>query len=208
MKINVKKTLVDSILAGVCISLGGMVFLKVGGVMGAILFSFGLITVICYKLKLYTGVSGFVRTKQDFAELPLVIIGNIVGCFGVALCAREASPDVVATAQGLLEARLGKNLLQVGLLAMGCGFVMTTVVTFARQGQWLPLLFGIPLFILCGFYHSIADAFYITTTCGVSDYTWPVAALYVMELVGNFVGCNLYRFFQKLARVGATAPKG
>ena len=207
MKINVMKTLVDSILAGVCISLGGMVFLKVGGVAGAALFSFGLITVICYKLKLYTGVSGFVRSKQDFAELPLVIVGNIVGCFGVACCAREAAPDVIPTAQSFLEARLDKSLLQVGLLAMGCGFVMTTVVTFARKGQWLPLLFGIPLFILCGFYHSIADAFYITTACGVSDYTWPVASLYVMELLGNFVGCNLYRFFRKLARMGQESPK-
>ena len=37
---------------------------------------------------------------------------------------------------------------------------MTTVVKFARQKKFIPLLIGVPLFILSGFWHSIADAFY------------------------------------------------
>ena len=41
-----RKTIIDSILAGICISLGGVAFLKVGGIVGAVLFSFGLITVV------------------------------------------------------------------------------------------------------------------------------------------------------------------
>ena len=44
-------------------------------------------------------------------------------------------------------------------LAIGCGFIVTTSVQFARQEKWLPLLLGIPLFILCGVPHCIADAF-------------------------------------------------
>lgn len=68
-----RKTIIDSILAGICISLGGVAFLKVGGIVGAVLFSFGLITVVCYKMKLYTGVSGFVENKRDWIELPVII---------------------------------------------------------------------------------------------------------------------------------------
>ena len=62
-----RKTIIDSILAGICISLGGVAFLKVGGIVGAVLFSFGLITVVCYKMKLYTGVSGFVAFTLMFS---------------------------------------------------------------------------------------------------------------------------------------------
>ena len=155
-----RKTIIDSILAGICISLGGVVFLKVGGIVGAVLFSFGLISVVCYKMKLYTGVSGFVETKQDWIELPVVIIGNIVGCALVAAAIKTAIPELVENANKIVESRLDKGFGNVMLLAVFCGFFMTTVVNFARQMSWLPLLFGIPLFIMCGFVHSIADAFY------------------------------------------------
>ncbi|MBR4722044.1 MAG: formate/nitrite transporter family protein [Muribaculaceae bacterium] len=194
-----KKVIVDSILAGFCISLGGIVNLKVGGIAGAVLFSFGLITVISYRLKLYTGVSGFVRTRRDFIELPVVIIGNVVGCLFAGLATKYALPDLVATAQGLVDARLSKSLWQVLLLAAACGFIMTTVVKFAREGKWLPLLFGIPLFILSGFIHSIADAYYLSAALTFDTLTWSVVALYIMELLGNFIGCNLYRGMQKFA---------
>ena len=196
----VRKVIVDSILAGICISLGGIVNLKVGGVAGAVLFSFGLITVISYRLKLYTGISGFVRTKHDFAEIPIVILGNVVGCLLTGICVKYCLPDLVETAQGIVDARLSKSFWQVILLAAACGFIMTTVVKFAREGKWLPLLFGIPLFILCGFIHSIADAFYLSAALSFDTLSWSVALLYFAELIGNFIGCNLYRGMQFFAR--------
>ena len=39
-----------AILAGICIAIGGTVNLKVGGVAGAVLFAFGLTTVVYYGL--------------------------------------------------------------------------------------------------------------------------------------------------------------
>ena len=44
-------------LAGLCISIGCVVNLRVGGVAGAALFAFGLLAVVHYKLKLYTHYS-------------------------------------------------------------------------------------------------------------------------------------------------------
>lgn len=75
---NISKLLLSSILAGCCIGIGGTVFLKVGGVEGAVLFSIGLIAVVSYKLKLYTGAAGFV-TKSNILYLATVA-GNFVGC--------------------------------------------------------------------------------------------------------------------------------
>lgn len=197
-----RKTIIDSILAGICISLGGVAFLKVGGIVGAVLFSFGLITVVCYKMKLYTGVSGFVETKRDWIELPVIILGNIVGCALVALAINTALPDLAATAQTIVDGRMEKGFWNVVILAIFCGFIMTTVVNFARQKMWLPLLFGIPLFIMCGFVHSIADAFYYSLALGFEGWTGQAILVYLASILGNFIGCNLYRFMQ------LAAPKG
>ena len=60
----------SAIFAGICISVGGIVNLTVGGIAGAVLFAFGLLTVVSYSLKLYTGTAGFIsNTKKDFGTL-------------------------------------------------------------------------------------------------------------------------------------------
>lgn len=40
------KTFKTSIMAGVCIGLGGLIFMKVGGIIGAVMFAFGLLCVL------------------------------------------------------------------------------------------------------------------------------------------------------------------
>jgi len=42
----------SAIIAGICISIGCVVNLRVGGVAGAVLFAFGLLAVVHYKLNL------------------------------------------------------------------------------------------------------------------------------------------------------------
>ena len=183
-----------AILAGLCISIGGVVNLRVGGVEGAVLFAFGLTTVVYYKLKLYTGTAGFIRARGDWSMLFTVLAGNIVGCWLTALAIRYAQPDVIEPASNILAGRLAKGPWACGLLAVGCGFIMTTAVQFAREGKMLALLLGVPVFILCGFTHSIADAFYFLVCPAEQMLSLPVLVIYVAEVLGNFVGCNLYRW--------------
>jgi formate/nitrite transporter FocA (FNT family) len=184
----------SSILAGICIGIAGFGFLALGGIAGAVLFAFGLITVVCYKLKLYTGTAGFI-VKGEAGKLLIILLGNIVGCLMVALLARVSPMDLQGAARKILESRLSIGPVRAGLLAIGCGFLMTTAVTFARRGQWLPLLFAVPMFILCGFPHCIADAFYYLTVpfSFIMENIWSVLSLYVCLVIGNFIGCNLYR---------------
>ena len=191
---KMKKIFQLAVLAGVCISIGGTVYLRVGGVAGAVLFAFGLTTVVYYKLKLYTGTAGFIRRNGDWGMLGMVLLGNIVGCALSAWAISYAQPDCVAPAQAILEGRLAKGPLACGVLAIGCGFIMTTAVAFARQGKMLPLLLGVPAFIRCGFAHSIADAFYFLLVPTNELLQPAVAAVYAAEVAGNFVGCNLYRW--------------
>lgn len=187
-------TLRSSILAGVCVGLAGFGYLAEKSIIGAVVFSFGLLAVVAYRLKLYTGMAGFFR-RGEFGQLMFILFGNIVGCLLVGLLARCSPMPIQATAQAVLEARLANGPLFGGLLAVGCGFIMTTVVTFARKGNILPLLFGIPLFINCGFPHCVADAFYylcVPVEFLCSNFV-AVLVFYLSIVAGNFVGCNLYR---------------
>lgn len=185
----------SAILAGIAISIGGFGYLALGGIAGAVFFAFGLITVVRYKMKLFTGVVGFIQSWKDLPETLLVLLGNIVGCLLVALLARLSPMDLQGAAQKLLEGRLAIGPLRAGALAIGCGFIVTTSVFFGRQEKWLPLVLGIPLFILCGFPHCIADAFYYLTVpfSFLGAHFWEVLGLYACLVVGNFIGCNLYR---------------
>ena len=187
----------SSVLAGIAIGIAGFGYLAVGGLAGAVLFSFGLLTVVGYKLKLYTGTAGFIN-KGEFPELMLILLGNIVGCLLVGLLTRASNMDLQAAAQKLLEIRLGNGPLRCGLLGIGCGFIMTTAVTFAREKNYLPLLFGVPLFIICGFTHCVADAFYyLAVPAAFLKAHWlEVLGVYLSIVLGNFIGCNLVRIFR------------
>ena len=190
----IRDTFLLAILAGVCISIGCVVNLRVGGVAGAVLFAFGLTTVVYYGLKLYTGTAGFIRRQGDWTMLVTVLLGNIVGCLLSAWMIAYAQPDCIEPAAKIMAGRVAKGPWACFLLAIGCGFIMTTAVEFARKGKMLPLVLGVPVFILCGFAHSIADAFYFLVSPAEQVLNGSVLAVYLSEVLGNFVGCNLYRW--------------
>lgn len=189
----------SAVFAGLTIGIAGFGFLaRPEGltIIGAVLFAFGLATVVHYKLKLYTGTAGFIK-RGEVGQLLLILGGNIIGCLLLALMVRCSPMPLQETAQSILEGRLAVGPLRGGVLAMGCGFIMTTAVTHARQGQMLPLIFGVPLFIVCGFPHCVADAFYYLCVPlkYLADNAGQVLLFYASIVLGNFVGCNAYRLF-------------
>jgi formate/nitrite transporter FocA (FNT family) len=184
----------SSLMSGVCVGIAGFGYLATRDIVGSILFAFGLLSVVNYRLRLYTGTAGFIK-KGEIRLLCLILIGNIFGCLLVALLARLSPLNLQESAQSILESRLAVGPFKGSILAIGCGFIMTTAVTFARRGNNLPMLFGVPLFITCGFPHCVADAFYYLTT--PIDF-WQnnfidILTFYTSIVIGNFVGCNFYR---------------
>ena len=191
----------SSILAGMAIGIGGYGFLAsgiqseaYGQLFGAILFSFGLITVVAYKLSLYTGTAGFIK-KNEVGRLFVILGGNILGCLLMGLISRLSPLDMQDAAQNVLSLRLERGPLRCGLLGIPCGFMMTTAVTFARKQHYIPLLLAVPLFIVCGFTHCIADAFYYSCVPleFIKDHALQTLFVYISIVLGNLVGCNLYR---------------
>ena len=189
-----KNLIHSAIMAGICIGIAGFGYLAVGGIVGAVTFAFGLLAVVHYRLKLYTATAGFFA-KGELLQLCTILAMNIVGCLLVALMARMSPMPLQDAAQHILEGRLNAGIVQSGVLAIGCGFIMTTAVKWGREGKFLPLLFGVPLFIICGFPHCVADAFYYL--CVPVEYltanAGQVLLLYASIVLGNFIGCNLYR---------------
>ena len=191
----------SALMAGITIGVAGFGYLAsgvqsevYGTVVGAVLFSFGLLTVLGYKMALYTGTAGFIK-KNETGNLLIILLSNILGCLILALLSRLSVMDIQAQAQKVLQLRLETGALRCGFLAIGCGFIMTTTVAFARKGNITPLLLGVPLFIVCGFPHCVADAFiFLAAPFGfLGANVWAILPLYVCIVLGNFVGCNLYR---------------
>lgn len=195
------KTLRSSIFAGIYIGTAGFGFLAsgiqsevYGSLVGAVLFSLGLMAVVGYKLKLYTGTAGFIK-KNEVGELLMILFGNIIGCLFVGLLARVSPMDIQGAAQRILELRLKTGAVRCGLLGIACGLLMTTSVRFAREKHYLPLLFAVPLFIVCGFTHCVADAFYYlcVPVAFLKTHALEILGVYACIVLGNLIGCNLYR---------------
>ena len=195
------KLIRSSILAGMAIGCGAFGFLAsgvqsqaYGQLFGAILFSFGLISVVAYKLSLYTGTAGFIK-KNELGKLFIILGGNIVGCIIMGLITRASHLPIHEAAQNVLTLRIERGPLFCGLLGVPCGFMMTTAVTFARRQHYIPLLLAVPLFIVCGFTHCIADAFYYSCVSFdfLTDHAFQTLCVYVSIVLGNLLGCNLFR---------------
>ena len=189
-----------SLFAGVLIAIAGWGFLA-NPVLGMFLFCVGLIAVVKYQTRLYTGTAGFLSSWRDLPSLLLILLGNIAGCLAVACVALVSPLPLGEAAIKVISSRLAVGWWGTGLLAIGSGLLMSLAVDFARKNRdfsdWLPLLFAVPAFILCGFPHCVADAFYCCVYLfSASDIPWlSLAAYYGAIVLGNFIGCNIYRLF-------------
>lgn len=182
---------IRSILAGICIGLGGAIFIKLGGIIGACMFAFGLLTVVHFKLPLYTGTAGFIKLNnwREYERMLYILFGNILGCILLSYMNIKGIDGST-----IIQSRLDTNYLQCFLNAIGCGLIMTLIVQGGRDKNLLLILFGIPLFILLGFYHSIADAFYMMVSSEELRNLFFVK--YWIIVLGNFVGCNIPRLLK------------
>lgn len=182
---------------------------------GSVLFSIGLIAIVTLKLNLFTGKAQFVwgmprgkwNAENSYMWLLGILVLNFLGCMLTASLVGNAEYQTAAVA--IIGKRLAVSPLKNGLLAIGCGWLMTLAVQGVAKNNWLPLLFGIPAFIICGFPHCVADAFYLSSL--PLDYIagqWQSLLLfYVSIVIGNFLGCNAYRLVNPPVKAAMPAPE-
>lgn len=175
----------NCILAGFSIGIAAVCYLKGGVYIGAVLFAFGLSAIVYSKWPLYTGASGFFKNWGEFGFLWPMLLLNICGTALAACMALDMNLGEAAAVP--VDIRLARGFWGCLVPAIGCGFIMSVSVKYARQGHWIPLLLGIPTFVICGFPHCVADIAYYTLSPRGVDMILP----WLGTVAGNFIGCNL-----------------
>ena len=166
--------------ASLLIGLGDYVLLKIGEPIGPFLFAFGLLGVCALSLNLFTGKCGFwIEDGIPIVDLLIILAVNLVAGYGFGLLFNIIDSSIVAVAEGKVA---GWNLdLEFFFKSVMCGAIMYLAVELYRRGTTLGVLIGVPLFIFCGFQHSIANVI----TMGVAGaLSWTV----LLCALGNFVG--------------------
>ena len=191
---KVYKSFVSSILAGICVALGGVIFLSVENkVLGAMFFTVGLFCVCTFKLNLYTGKVCYVfeRDKAYALNIPVIWLGNLVGTTLIASMVRLTRISAIAErAAGMCDIKLADNLLSIFILSVLCNIFIYIGVEGYNQnpheiGKYLALFFGVMIFILSGFEHCVANMFYF----GIAGMWSPKTFLYLLVMtVGNAAG--------------------
>lgn len=184
-----------AIYAGIMISFGGMVYLACENkVIGAFLFSFGLLTIVNQKFNLYTGKIGFAKTKEDFLNILFILVGNVIGAGAMALIYRLTICDVEML-NALWAAKLQKGPFAFFLLSVLCGVMMYLAIdNYQRNNQLLFIILPVMIFILSGFEHSVANMFYFFSSSirNMESILW-----LLISILGNGVGALLYDFFKR-----------
>ena len=186
-----------ALLSGILIGLGSAGYLAVGGIPGAVIFAFGLIGVVIFEVPLYTGKAGVLKLNESWTLIG-IWFWNVIGCILIGLLVKYTGSDTsITNAMTIVDGRFEAGWVKSLLRSIGCGMIIDlSVYQFRKSGSLIPILFGVPLFILCGFYHSIADVVYLTVSWRWSpEIYW----YYPVIVIGNYIGCNMRRLILKSA---------
>ena len=169
-----------SVAASLLIGLGDYVLLKIGSPLGPILFAFGLLGVCVMGANLFTGKCGFLfEDKIKPLHLLTILLVNLAAGYLVGLAFSACDGAVVEAARAKVESwGISWSFFIRSIL---CGVIMYLAVAIYRKGSPLGIIFGIPLFIFCGFQHCIAN---IITMGVAATWDWSI----VLAVLGNFAG--------------------
>lgn len=196
-----RKVFFQAIAAGGMVAIGGAVYMACDDkVVGAVLFSVALLTICALGMYLYTGKIGFLAEdfqKKEIAALLAGVLGNYIGATGFGLLLGAVRPDLRQKAATLCETKLQYSAFSVLVLGFFCGILMYAAVKIYKEKKtFLGILFCIPVFILCGFEHSIADMFYAAMAGNVIDMILPILII----TLGNAIGGNLIPVILRLTK--------
>lgn len=186
---NKKQMFVQSIYAGIMIGFGGIVYLSSENrVIGSLLFSFGLLTIVIQGFYLYTGKIGFIKKGKELFDMLIIIIGNYIGTFIVSLLAKAARLNI--NSLELVHKKLDNEILHIFILSIFCGVMMYLAIdNYNKSKNIIFIILPIMIFILSGFEHSVANMFYFNFA-GLYHLK-SFCYLFVM-VIGNGIGAILF----------------
>lgn len=180
------------------IGIGGTVYLSCDNkYIGALLFTVGLCTICTLGMSLFTGMISYARNTDDYAQMAIVWIGNLVGAVLTGLLIMVAKPETHELSVLLCNAKMTQTPYKTAILSVMCGVLMYAAVYPFRCmrgiSRYIGILICVPSFIVCGFEHSVADMFYFSAgACGLYEVDKVISYILLVTL-GNAIGAITFR---------------
>ena len=178
-----------SIAASLLIGLGNYALLKLGNPIGPIIFALGLLGVCYMGLNLFTGKCGFLfKDKIKVVDLLIILVVNLIAGYLVGLAFSVTDKEVMENA--IVKVGTWDISWAFFIKSILCGVIMYIAVFMHKKGTPLGIIYGIPLFIFCGFQHCIANVI----TMGVAR-TFSLSL--IVCILGNFLGSLFIWYISK-----------
>ena len=182
---RIVKLIISSALAGIAISIGGIAFLVSGQ---AWMFPIGLFMVCLFELDLFTGKVSTVERLARIPDLVIMVISNMVSAMMLGEVMRYSKPSIVAPAVEICTRKIGEGFALIPL-AILCNVMIYTAVYSYKNRRSAVRVFGLyfatVIFVLCGFEHCVANAFYFSLAGMVNGST---VAYLAKNAIFNAVG--------------------
>ena len=188
------KDFVLAILAGISISIGCVAFLASGNkIVGALFFVIGLFMVCNFNLNLFTGKVCYTLDNKPIyiGKLAIIWVGNFVGAICMALLVNATRLTSLAeNAEAIVNVKFSDSVASLFLLGILCNILIFLAVHGYKTlehplAKTLALVFGVSVFVLCGFEHCVADMFYFAFANG---WSWAMLDRILVITLGNIVG--------------------
>ncbi len=195
------KTLTESIAAGFLIAIGGCAALACENkYVGALLFSVALLCICYMGYYLYTGKIGYLATElklRNVVCLSIGLIGNLLTVFSLGFLIRTFIPKLGVVSEANSALKLSQSFSETLVRAFFCGILMYLAVHIFKEKQTpIGIVFCVPVFILSGFEHSIADMFYF----GAAGFGgFDVLLFETAAVLGNSLGSLLLPLLMKVS---------
>lgn len=184
-----------SIAAAIFIALGVAVNLNMGYPLGPFLFAFGLLAVCLCNTNLYTGIVGFWWRKRPWEgisesyklDILIVLTVNLLAGFLIGVLLGISNTPLA------MEATVRISTWEISssffIESLFCGAIMYLCVYMWRVRRTVYGIFlGVPLFIFCGFQHSIANVITLGIMHPINPVIWQDLLCILIAVIGNAIG--------------------
>ena len=204
-----------SFCSGVMIGVGGSAFLLAysifgswGKLIGSLLFSLGILAIVMFEMKLFTGMVASIPTMgvKNMWQLPVCFLGNIIGVAvvaGLAYFSPLKDLGIIEKGQAIMQGKLNADFwyLRAFCSSILCGALITFSVWSVKYAPKKSLsasvgvIFPIIVFAFCGFDHSVANMLYIYY---LGSWSWKIIPYCLLSIAGNIVGGVILPLFYLL----------
>ena len=175
----------NALIAGLLIGLGVIINTQTKPpILGALLFSFGLLTIIHLKLPLFTGKVGFLE-KNLIQILFFNFVGITIAFYGFCL----SNPDYFSILQQAAINKFSESYIQMLFGGIFCGMLIHFAVK-CKQPHLTSM--AVILFILIVAEHCVANFPYLLVNFNIQN-----CFKLILVIIGNSIGAI---FIEKMIR--------